>query len=68
MQPISTEYVTQRRKARWKNESEQVFAKGSLEVKLPTIWTDGKAQPGRSSDKEKVRKEKVRDGEDQRRR
>ena len=38
----------------------------SLEVKLPTIWTDGKAQPGRSSDMEQVRSEKIRDGEDQR--
>ena len=29
---------------------------GSLEVKLPTIWTDGKAlQLGRSSDVEKIR-------------
>ena len=32
---------------------------GSLEAKLPTIWTDGKAQPGRSSDSEKVRTEKI---------
>ena len=38
---------------------------GSLEAKLPTIWTDGKAQPGRNSDVEKVRREKIRDGEDQ---
>ena len=38
---------------------------GSLEAKLPTIWTDGKAQPGRSSDMEKVRREKIRDGESQ---
>eukprot|EP00435_Cladocopium_sp_Y103_P023650 s2635_g5.t1 len=27
---------------------------GSSEVKLPTIWTDGKAKMGRSSQKEKV--------------
>ena len=34
----------------------------SLETKLPTIWTDGKAQqPGRSAEMEKTR-----DGEDQR--
>ena len=33
---------------------------GSLEVKLPTIWRDGKAEVGR------VREEKIRDGEDQR--
>ena len=39
-----------------------------FEAKLPTIWKDGKAQGGRSSDMEKVRREKVRDGEDQRRR
>ena len=38
---------------------------GSLEVKLPTIWTDGKAQPGRSSAMEKVRREKIRDETDQ---
>ena len=40
----------------------------SLEAKLPTIWTDGKVQPGRSSDTEKERREKIRDGvgEDQR--
>ena len=39
--------------------------KGNLEAKLPTIWTDGKAKPGRSSGMEKVRREKIRDGEDQ---
>ena len=37
---------------------------GSLEVKLPTIWTDEKhsqeeAEPGRNSDMEKVRREKM---------
>ena len=35
---------------------------GSLEAKLPTIWTDGKAQapqPARSSDVEKSRREKM---------
>ena len=38
----------------------------SLETKLPTIWTDGKAQPRTSSDMEKVKRgEKKRDGEDQ---
>ena len=37
-----------------------------MEAKLPTIWTHGKAQPGRSSGVEKVRSEKIRDGEDQR--
>ena len=39
---------------------------GSLEAKLPTIWTHGKAQPGRSSAMEKVRQQKIRDGGDQR--
>jgi len=36
---------------------------GSLEVKLPTIWTDGKAEVGRvteeKSRREKIKKEKV---------
>ena len=36
---------------------------GSLEVKLPTIWTDGKAQVGRvreeKSKRKKIKKEKV---------
>ena len=34
--------------------------KGSLEVKLPTIWTDGKAEVGRVR-KEKRRREKIRE-------
>jgi len=38
------------------------FVEGSLEVKLPTIWTDGKAEVGRvreeKSRREKIRKEK----------
>jgi len=38
-----------------------------LEAKLSTIWTDGKAQPGKSSGMEKVRREKIRDGESQKR-
>ena len=34
--------------------------KGSLEAKLPTIWRDEKAgQLGRSSEREKVRREKM---------
>ena len=33
---------------------------GSLEVKLPTIWTDGKAEVGRVR-KEKPRSEKIRE-------
>ena len=41
-------------------------------MKLPTIWTDEKhsqeeAEPGRNSDVEKVRSEKIRDGESQKR-
>ena len=34
---------------------------GSLEVKLPTIWTDGKAEVGRVRE-EKRRREKIREG------
>ena len=42
----------------------------SLEIKLPTIWTDEKhsqeeAEPGRNSDVEKVRREKMGDVESQ---
>ena len=33
---------------------------GSLEVKLPTIWTDGKAEVGRVRE-EKKRSEKIRE-------
>ena len=41
-------------------------------MKLPTIWTDEKrsqeeAEPGRNSAVEKVRREKIRDGESQKR-
>ena len=43
-----------------------ILTEGSLEVKLPTMWTDRNAQTGRSSDREKVRREKIGDGEDQR--
>ena len=43
-----------------------VIIEESLEAKLPTIWTDGKAQPGRLSVMKKVRREKIRDGEVQR--
>ena len=42
-----------------------IIVEGSLEVKFPTIWTDGKAQPARSSAMEKVRGEKIRDETDQ---
>ena len=46
--------------------------KRSLETKVPTIWTDEKhsqeeAEPGRNSDMGKVRREKIRDGESQKR-
>ena len=43
-----------------------MFVEGSLEAKLPTIRTDGQAQPGRSLAMEKGRREKKRDGKDQR--
>ena len=36
-----------------------------MESKLPTIWTDRKAQPGRISDMETSRREKVRIGRNQ---
>ena len=36
------------------------FVEGSLEVKLPTIWTDGKAEVGRVRE-EKRRREKIRE-------
>ena len=38
-----------------------------MEANLPIIWADGKAQPGRNSDVVKVRREKIRDGESQKR-
>ena len=41
------------------------LGEGSLQFKLPTIWTDGKAQLGRNSGMEKIRREKIRDGQDQ---
>ena len=37
-----------------------VFIEGSLEVKLPTIWTDGKAEVG-SVREEKRRRKKIRE-------
>ena len=37
-----------------------VMFEGSLEVKLPTIWTDGKAEVGRVRE-EKPRSEKIRE-------
>ena len=41
-----------------------MLVEGSLEVKLPTICRDGKAEVGRVSE-EKSRSEKIRDGESQ---
>ena len=41
----------------WRN---QLLIEGSLEVKLPTIWTDGKAKVGRVRE-EKRRREKIRE-------
>ena len=43
-----------------------VLSEGSLEVKLPTICRDGKAEVGRVRE-EKSRSEKIRDGESQKR-
>ena len=37
-----------------------IIIEGSLEVKLPTIWTDGKAEVGRVRE-EKGRREKIRE-------
>ena len=36
----------------WRQRS--VDVEGSLEAKLPTTWTDGKAQPGRSRARKKA--------------
>ena len=37
------------------------MAEGSLEVKLPTIWTGEKqSRPGRGREKRKIRREKIR--------
>ena len=56
------------------NSSDCTLSFGSLvhlmsfhEAKLLTIWTDGKAQPGRNSGMGEVRREKIRDGDDQKR-
>jgi hypothetical protein len=35
------------------------FIEGSLKVKLPTIWTDGKAEVGRVRERERVRRKKM---------
>jgi len=41
-------------------EKGDMIIEGSLEVKLPTIWTDGKAEVGRVRE-EKRRREKIRE-------
>ena len=53
-------------------KNKTLLIKGSLGTKIPTKWTNEKhsqeeAEPGRNSDVEKVRKEKIRDGESQKR-
>jgi hypothetical protein len=40
--------------------SKKNFIEGSLEVKLPTIWTDGKAEVGRVRE-QKRRRETIRE-------
>ena len=37
-----------------------IIVEGSLEVKVPTIWTDGKVEVGRVRE-EKVRRKKIRE-------
>ena len=46
--------------ARCQIQSSHLIFEGSLEVKLPTIWTDGKAEVGRVR-KEKKRSNKIRE-------
>ena len=41
-----------------------VLIEGSLEVKLPTIWTDGKAEVGRVREEKRRRKRKSQKKED----
>ena len=41
----------------WEN---YLLVEGSLEVKLPTIWTDEKAEQGRGREKRKIRRKKSR--------
>jgi len=38
-----------------------LIVEGSLEVKLPTIWTDGKAEVGRVREEKKRRRENIRE-------
>ena len=50
------------------NHKIYTFIEGSLEVKVPTIWTDGKAEMGRVREEkrreEKQRREKIREEKD----
>ena len=43
-----------------------IIIEGSLEGKLPTIWTDGKAQPGKSRARKKFGRGENQKGEDKR--
>ena len=43
-----------------------MITEGSLEVKLPTVWTDGKAEVGRVREEERRRK-KIREGRERER-
>jgi len=36
-----------------------IFIEGSFEVRLPTIWTDGKAEVARVRERERVRRKKM---------
>ena len=45
---------------------DKYFIEGSLEVKPPTIWTDGKADVGRAREEKGIRK-KIREETDERR-
>ena len=39
-------------------KNDYIINEGSLEVKLPTVWTDGKAEVGRVREERKIREEK----------
>ena len=43
-----------------------VFVKGSFDVKLPTIWKDGKAEAGRVREEKRKEKRRKKKEEDQR--
>ena len=42
-----------------KKRGDAPIIEGSLEVKLPTIWTDGKAEVGRARERQRVRRKKM---------